>query len=464
MIYEVNTFMKRHQLIKQNATVLIGVSGGPDSMALLHYYHSIRADWNLTLYALSVDHQLRGDEGANDLHYVKRICENWNIPFIGTAVDVPTYKAEYQLGTQIAARNLRYRFFEEQMIYYNADFLALAHHGDDQVETMIMSLVRSATSSTFSGMPVKRPFANGFIVRPFLCLTKARINHYCKEHNIEPRLDPTNIQTDYTRNYFRKYVIPRLKDKNNNIHITIQHLSESLSEDEKYLQQQAKKMVDQVVYMHESPKNVVFKIDAFKSFPTALQRRAFHLILNYLYDKLPKKLTYVHEEHFFALLENNNGNTEIDFPDRLKVNKSYQELVFYFQEQQPQASSFHIQLDVPGEIYLPDGAKMEARYTEDLQGQDTYSFLCAVEQIALPLHIRNRRKGDRMRWQGLNGSKKIKDIFIDAKVPLTERDTWPILTDNNGEILWLIGLKKGKWETNSNSNKFIQVNYDKGDM
>ena len=454
----VTDFIKKHHLLSENKTVLLGVSGGPDSMALLHYFTSIHEDLNLNLIVLSADHRLRGEQGREDLEYVREVCKKWNVPFIGTALDVKKYKRENRVGTQIAARKMRYRFFLEQMHEQEADYLALGHHADDQIESMLMEMVRTADSSSLSGIPVKRTFGNGLLIRPLLCVTKSKIEAYCRENNIIPKIDPSNKETTYTRNYYRKYIVPLLKEKNNNLHTTIQHLSESLTDDEKFLKQEAKKMVDHTVTFHKKSHEVSLFRKDFKSYPTALQRRAYHLILNYLYDKLPKNLSYIHENYFFRLL-NNDGNIEIDFPRHLKVKKSYEKVIFYFAQSSSQDTSFHKVIAIPSTVYLPEG-KISVMYTEKLEKQHPYSLLIPVD-TPLPLHIRTRRPGDRMSWKGLNGSKKIKDLFIDEKIPIEKRNTWPIVTDNEGTILWLIGLKKKHFEPIDGKALFIKITYDK---
>ncbi len=457
-------FIKEKQLLTMNATVLVGVSGGPDSMALLHFLKSLRKEWQLEIIAISVDHQLRGEESLEDLRYVKEMCMQWDIQFVGTSLDVPTYKETHHLGTQVAARELRYQFFTEQMKQFNASFLALGHHGDDQVETMLMEFVRSASSNTLSGIPVKRNFSTGSIIRPFLCVTKKEIEEYCAAAQITPRIDPSNNEINYTRNYFRNQVLPLIKEKNSNIHTTIQRLSETLQEDEIYLQTDAENMVKALVGSNFSKSEVKFKINSFEQYPRALQRRAFHLILNYLYEDLPKNLSYVHEAHFFSLLQSNKSNVQIDFPLHLKLEKSYANIRFYFDLQQEQNETFHTIMEIPGKAFLPDGAAVTATLVKECAEEDELTYFCSMEQVALPLHIRTRQFGDKMRWKGLNGSKKVKDIFIDAKIPRNERDTWPIVTDNNGEILWLIGLKKGNLKRKSNNASYIQLYYENGNM
>src|SRR5690625_2957516 len=161
-------FIQTHHLVKKNKTVMIGVSGGPDSMALLHFFHQFKREWDLKIIAFSVDHQLRGEESNADIRYVKGVCEEWDIPFDSTTVDVNTYKGIHRLSTQVAARKLRYQAFESKMAEHRADYLALGHHGDDQIETMIMSLARTTNLRTLTGIPLKRQLSNGCVIRPFL--------------------------------------------------------------------------------------------------------------------------------------------------------------------------------------------------------------------------------------------------------------------------------------------------------
>lgn len=442
-MYEmVMAFIQKHQLVVKSKTVLVGVSGGPDSMALLHFLRSIRYTYDLRVMAVSVDHQLRGEAAKGDLEYVRKTCLAWGIPFYGTSVNVPAYQKKAKLGTEVAARALRYQVFLEQMQKHSADYLALGHHGDDQAETMLMGLVRSANPSALSGIPLKRPFADGMLIRPLLGCSRGEIETYCEEHRIHPRRDLTNDEPTFTRNFFRKYVMPLLKQQNPKMHTTAQHLSNALQADEQFLRDAALRQFHDVVLLDETKGSAEFQIDHFKSFPLALQRRFYHLILNYLYDELPKDLSYIHEEQFFALLTNEQANVRIDFPGQLKVEKAYQKLYVHFPLQTSQNPVFHETLSVPGKIWLPDGSVIYAEWTNDAT-ETEYTYICGGDQITLPFHVRTRRDGDRMRWRGLQGRKKVKDILMDAKIPLNDRDKWPIVTDNKGEILWLVGLKKG---------------------
>jgi len=463
MELHVENFIKRHQLLTEHATVLIGVSGGPDSLALLHFLRSIRDRWQLRLIAVSVDHQLRGAESAADLHYVEELCGKWGIDCVASSIDVASYQEAEQLSTEVAARALRYQCFAEQAQKYDADYVALGHHAGDQVETMLMTLARSASSSSFSGIPVKRPFGSSMIIRPLLSVTKDDIEAYLEKYQITPRIDSTNADDTYTRNYFRKHIVPLISQKNKNMPRTMQHLSETLAEDEDFLRSQAKRLVESIVYFDEKNQMASVSAEAFKQHHPALQRRSFHLILNCLYNELPVDLTYVHEAYFFSLLNHNQGNTRIDFPARLKLENTYGKIRFYFiaEDDSPKINDrlSHHELEIPGETQMSDGSSIEAVFSNTKPPEQTFTYSCLSGQVALPLHIRNRKPGDRMSWKGLNGTKKLKDLFIDAKIPLEKRDRWPLIVDNNGVVLWVIGLKKGQPPDETEDGCFIHLSY-----
>ncbi len=433
----------KHRLFEQNRTILLAVSGGPDSMALLHFFVSIRDTYHLRLIALSVDHKLRGKESLEDLHYVRDICEKWNVEFIGKQVNVPQYMEETKKSTELAARELRYAFFEKMMQSYNAPILAMGHHGDDQVETMFMQLTKGIKPK---GMPFKRSFANGIIIRPLLSVTKDEIHAYCRNHQIIPRLDPTNEETIYTRNAFRHHLVPFLKERNPNIHHSAQLTSEIFQEEEDYLIEEAKKVVECVATFDEKKDNVFIDIQKVLRFHPTLQRRAFHLILNYLYRHLDVvEIKAIHHDQLLKLMHSEKPNAMIHMPHNLIVLKAYDQIQFRFNK--TSKAPYYYRL-FPGEqILLPDGKTLSVileKSSSKPKESGAYEFVCHAESRALPLIIRSRQNGDKLKIRGLGGSKKIKDVFIDLKIPQAEREEWPIVTDNNGQLLWLIGLKKGE--------------------
>lgn len=459
---KVLSFMEKHQLIDSDTSILVGVSGGADSLLLLRFLVSLRDEWRLHITAISVDHGLRGKKAKEDVHYVKEMCRKWNVTFIGEHINVNERKKKHKEGTQLAARTLRYQLFEETMNQRNIPYLALAHHGDDQVETVLMRIVRQSNPSALKGIPVKRKFANGNIIRPFLCLSKEEIYQACEAYHIIPREDPSNQSPAYTRNFYRLNVLPHLKKQNHLVHEHVQRLTERMAEDETYLLLQTEKLLDEIVTFRE--RVVSFEIEAFKNYPISLQRRAFHLILNYLYKHKPVDISIQHETDFFHLLQQQKSNVTVDFPSFLKIAKVYHTIRFHFQDTLPEEWKTHRLVKVPSVMSLMNGGTLKVSYTSEMIQESNHTLLIPVEnEFLFPLSLRVRQSGDRMKVRGLNGRKKVKDIFIDEKIPVHERDNWPLLFGADGTLLWMVGLRKAELNTDSKSGRYVMLTYQEQD-
>lgn len=453
-------FIEEQALITPNTTVLVGVSGGPDSVALLHLLVSLKETYQLKVIAVSIDHMLREEASQEDVAYVQSICAAWGVPFEAEEVNVNKYKALHKVGTQVAARELRYEAFARQMERHGADYLALGHHGDDQIETMIMSLARTTNLSAFTGIPVKRSFSRGKITRPLLAVSKEEINSYCVMHGLDPRIDASNFEPTYTRNDIRLNVVPKLKETNANLHETVQHLTETLREDERFLTEAAEMALESLVHFDEKAKTATFSIKKFQACSVSLQRRIYRLILNYLYEELPSQLSYIHEEIFLTLFHLEAPNKSVDFPRGLIVERAYDQALLCFQDTMKKAKGIEERIDsVPSVISLPNGATLSVSYTDKKVAEAEHTYIFSKEQVSFPLHIRNRKAGDRMSWYGLQGRKKLKSIFIDEKVPRKIRDEMFVVTDDSGEIMWVIQLKKATLNRDFEQPPFILLEY-----
>lgn len=462
----VMNFINKRKLIKPNKIVIVGVSGGPDSMALLHVLKSLQQVYHLRLIALCIDHQLRGTESSAEVQYVKKMCQEWDIPFIAEKVDVISYQNEHQVSIQMAARHLRYECYKRHLKQQSAHYIALGHHADDQLETMLMALSQVTNPAILSGIPVKRSFYSGKLIRPLLCVTKQQINDYCFNNYINPRIDPSNEDDHYMRIFYRKHITPKIKERHANIHKTIQYLSESLSEDEQYLMSEAKKIFESEEIKKDKNKEVSFLLKDFNTYSPSLQRRIYQLILDYLYSgDLPKNLSYVHEETFLNLLEEKKSNTQLNFPNKLQLEKSYDKILLYFTSEKEQPH-FHKIIEIPSTIQLPNNAMLTFKQIDhQIDDENEYTYVCPINSLSFPLQIRTRHPGDRMSWKGLNGSKKLKDVFIDEKVPRKERDKKILVTDNDGTILWVIGVKKGIPKNDTiKKSPYIKIIYKESDV
>lgn len=438
----VANFIAKHHLLTRDQTVLVAVSGGPDSLCLLHLLMKLRRKWDLQLHVVTIDHQLR--EGSKeDVQFVEQFAEDAGIPCTVIAVETPTYQAKEQIGTQVAARDLRYEAFAKVMKQYDHPTLALGQHGDDQVETVFMQMMRFAEPGYVKGMPITRPFANGQIIRPLLCVTKEEILMYCEDENLQARIDPSNEETIYTRNAVRKIILPFLKQYNESVHQTIQHYTEATRADETYLLQQAQKMFDAVIHIDDNDRSIHFDIAEFCTYSIALQRRVYHLILNYLYEELPKASTYTNETLFLSVLERTDGTEIHTYPQGLELVRSYSSVQFRWGHSKIQQDKLDKQLAVPGTIMLSSTANLSVE-AEGLRDTDSVpDFVVRLKEEDFPLNVRYLKPGDRMTWSGLQGTKKVSRILIDAKTPLALRQEIPLVVSARGDILWIIGYRKG---------------------
>lgn len=452
-------FIKKHRLIEPSSIIVAGVSGGPDSLALLHLLHNMREAFDLKVIAAHVDHMFRGAESEEEMKFVESFCKKRAIPFASKQIDAAAYGMKHHLSSQMAARECRYGFFSEVMRENHAGYLALAHHGDDQVETIMMRLVRGAAGKSAAGIQAKRPFGEGFIIRPLLGVSKKEILAYNEQYNLEPRFDPSNASEKYTRNRFRMHVLPFIKEENPLAHERFQNFSELQLEDDQLLQELTITEMNRV-WIRKEHNLAEIEIDAFKRLPLPLQRRGIQLILNYLYKDVPSSFSSLHIESLLQLLSQTHPSGSLDYPSGLKVTKSYDSCLFTFEHEEH--SPFRLEFFPPGMLNLPNGCFISAFITKNTAEVpvNNHSFVVNKACVKFPLAVRSRTTGDKMTVKGMNGSKKVKDIFIDAKIPLSLRDKWPVVEDGRGNIMWLPGLKKSALEEmEATDGEYIVLQY-----
>jgi tRNA(Ile)-lysidine synthetase-like protein len=448
---KIANFINQNELIAKGDSVLVGVSGGPDSLALLHYLIEHQKKYSISVFAAHVDHMLRGEESYQDLLFVQEFCNSYGIPLFATRINIAKERVKLKKGEEETARLFRYEFYQKVMEQNKMNKLALGHHGDDQIETILMKLTRGSSGKGRAGIPIKRVFHSGELVRPLLCLTKSEIEDYCQFYKLNPRHDASNSKLDFTRNRFRLKVLPFLKKENPHIHEHFQRFSEQLTEDETFLQELTLKEMNKVWNKNRS--EISLNIPAFLAMPIPLQRRGIHLILNYLYKSKTSSLNALHTDAIFRLLSSNQPSGALDLPLGLKVRRSYQKCFFSFYKDEI-SSDFYYELYENEEAELPNGCKIKLFSSSGSKPPEGETICLSKKDVELPIIIRNRRDGDRLKVKGLNGTKKVKDIFINEKVPVKERLFWPIVTDQTGKVLWVPELRKSSFD------KLPEANHD----
>lgn len=429
----VDAFAARHSLFHSQDHILAAVSGGPDSIALLDYLYRKSRETGFQLSVLHVHHHLR-EEADKDCSCAEEAALSRGLSFHVKHAEVKKRIKEDGGSTQQAARAERYKLFEETMKEIGANKTATAHHGDDQAETLLMRFVRGSMEG-LKGIPVRRPLGNGEVIRPLLSITKKEITDYCVLQHLSYRIDSSNLQNTYQRNRLRNEIMPMLKEENPKLHESAQWQAEKSAEEEEYLNTQAEQYVR---LMRKKEESIEFSQSVFQSIPPALQRRAVHLILNYLMPSAPWSRQHVEAVMRLCFAEKASQFTSIGYG--VWAEKSYGNIFLTLAQAESPAGFAAFTLKEKTSYTLPAGTICMNQNRTPEEGEAVTSFVLSDDQ--LPLSVRTRQPGDKISAKA--GTKKLKKLFIDAKIPRKLRDEWPIITDIHGTILWVPFLEKAE--------------------
>ncbi len=412
----------------KNDVIVIGCSAGPDSMALVDMLLNIRERYHLFLIIAHVNHNVRV-ESNDEASYIQQYCLINNLCFESMVIE--NYGDD---NFHNEARNIRYNFFDSLVHKYQANYLMTAHHGDDLVETVLMRIVRGSSLSGYSGFKMIVDMGDYKIVRPLINYTKSELEEYDRENNIKYFIDSSNDKDKYTRNRYRKNVLPFLKMEESNVHRKFLKFSEMLNEASVFIDKERDKALKRVI----RDNNVL--INKFKCEDSYMQKEIIYYLLSSFYQDDLILVNDKHIELILNLLYSNRANSFVNLPNEVIAKKSYNMLEL--KRETDEITSYEIEFD--NYVSLPDGHIIERIYDTS----DNSNAICrlSAKDVLLPLVVRTRKVGDRMFLKGVDGSKKVKDIFIDKKIPLEKRDSWPIVVDSRGKIVWIPGLKKSKFD------------------
>lgn len=449
-------FINKNKLLLENETIVIGVSGSVDSLTLLYFLAQNAKKMNWHLIVAHVDHMFRKEESLKDLDFVAKHCNRLGLTFEGAQINVPDFILQSGKNGHQAARECRYSFFQKVMKKYQAKKLALAHHLDDQAETMLMNLTREVSSSGKLGIPSKRLIGEGEVVRPFLCVTKVEIEEQCKKLGLVPRIDSSNEKLTYTRNRFRKYVLPFLKNENPKALEHFSSFNNMLSEDDVFLQELAKKEFEKLK-LEKNQNAYKLDLNVFCMLKKPLQRRILPLILNSLTSLKHFSFSSVHIGLILSLIEDSHPSRTIQVDENFYVMKSFDQLLFCFELYD--FPTYEEQLIVPGKTLLPNGDVIVAELIEKFEDNRDLSE-CLIYSEYLPLKVRNKKDGDKIVISNLSGRKKLKKVLLEQKTPVFLRNHWPVIVSNrfSEEILWVPNVVRAKQFNNEKQdNNFVKL-------
>ena len=425
---KVKKYIEDNELIQYGDTIVIGVSGGADSMMLLHFLKTYKDFYHIKLKVAHIHHGIR-KEADEDRDYVKEVCRTWNVPCFVHHCNIKELAKIKKISEEEAGRIERYNFFIS--LTNPHDKIATAHNTNDQAETLIMRFLRGSDIKGLRGIMPKR----SNIIRPILCLTRKEIEAYCVAKNIIYHDDHTNFETVYTRNKVRLTCIPYIeKHMNPNVVQTLFEHSELYKEEEDFLESYIEDVFKEVV-KHEKDK-LIINIKCLKKEKVYIQKKLIYKCLE-SYIGHSKDITMQHIKSVIELMMMQNGK-KICLPYQTIVYKAYNELIIYKEEKEKfsnykytlemginKIEAFNIQIQM----------KCVSRKTFEQSKENMYTKYIDYDKIRDSLRLRTRQVEDYIVLK--NGSKKLKKFYIDEKIPQYKRDLLPIITDGH-EVVWVL--------------------------
>lgn len=427
--------------LKYKDTVIIGCSGGPDSMALLHFMNKVKKELNLFLICAHVDHNVR-KESEKERKDLEKYCDNESIYF--EHIKIENYSDD---NFENEARTFRYNYFDKLVKKYGAKFLMTAHHADDLIETILMRIVRGSTIKGYSGFKRIVDRNEYKIIRPFINLTKKDLLEYNKTNKIKYAIDKTNELDVHTRNRYRKVVLPFLKKEDPKVHLKFLKFSNTLLEYNDYVQKEMEKVINKIF------KQGVLDIEKFLVLEHLLQVKIIYHLLESIYNDDLLIIGSVHVDLIFDLINSNKVNSSVHLPNNIIVTKAYNNLSFSFAEYENDI----YEVEITNLVNLPNGMNIDK--VDECDWTNNFVIRLSSKEVKLPLYVRTRRNGDKIEVKGMLGRKKVNNIFIDEKISFKERDIWPVVCDADDVVVWLPGLKKSKFDKAKNEEYDIILRY-----
>jgi tRNA(Ile)-lysidine synthase len=437
LVADVQACIEAHAMLPLGAKVVVAVSGGADSMALLFALFQLRSVYNMRLIVAHVNHQLRGEEAEQDALFVEQQAARLGLPFHQTCVDVKALQQSLGISVQQAARQLRYRFLHALHQALNATRIALGHTADDQAETLLLRLVRGSGPAGLAGIPaVRLPF-----IRPLISVSRSAIYSYLQSEHCPWVEDSSNAHTVYLRNRVRLDLLPKLQQYNPQIVRRLNELADMLRADSQVLEQQVDEWALQTLAWQTRGRVEIY-CRLFGLAPVAIQRRLLRRVIEALATS-PEVVGFKHIERLRQFIVSGHQGRRCSFPGAIGIERRAETMLLW-DGSRPPAISCMLALPVPGKV---DIVSLNIRLTADvilkpchLGRMSPQRALLDLNRIVGPLQVRFRQPGDCFYPLGSPGSKKLQDFFTDIRIPRGERPYVPLVVSNR-EIVWVVGYR-----------------------
>ncbi|QWR78578.1 tRNA lysidine(34) synthetase TilS [Candidatus Magnetomonas plexicatena] len=444
-IAKVRNTILLHSMLNPSETVLVGLSGGADSVCLLHVLKSLNL--NLNLHTLYVDHRMRPQETPAEIEFCTNLCKSIDIPFeVRTIADSQLIKH----NKQETLRNLRYQIFEDAASELNASKVALGHNMDDQAETILINLLRGSGMKGLSGIPPVR----GTFIRPIIALRRYEIEHYLKSKGISFITDSSNLKSDYLRNKVRLSLIPYLaKEFNSEIVQTLVNTGEIIRCEDSFMSKlTAQKTI--ALTATKTDTTVELFLLPLGGMETAILRRTLRTAINSV--KSLRRISYVHIYEIIKLIKTGKAGDCIVLPSGVKAIKGYS-TVRITTEQPVKIGSY--ELSIPGSVIIKEtGVVINASVSaEFIHCEGQYQICLDASKINENLTVRARMPGDFFYPKGVGGKRKLQDFFVDEKIHRHTRDSIPLILSGQ-DLIWVAGLRADeRYSVSDDTTVFLKL-------
>jgi len=429
-------------LIEKNDKIVIGISGGPDSVALFYLLEELKVKYNLSLYLAHINHLIRGKSANEDEEFVQKLGLKYSIPVYVKQKDVIKYSKDLKIGVEEAGRNVRYDFFEEVKEKLGANKVALAHNLDDNVETFLFRMMRGTSLAGLSAIPEKRDF----YIRPILSISKENILKYLGKGKINFRIDESNNTTDYTRNRIRLDLIPKIeKEFNPKFKEKIINLISEIGK--------VNNVLDQNIKEYKNKK--ILEINEFKEKSDYIQKR----ILNQYLNQYDIEITAKKINEILSIIKS-NGSLQLDLGNKYIIKKDYKIIKIIKKEAQKiekieKEQEFFLNEEIQFGKY-----RIIAKLVNEVKKDKNCYYLDYDKLFNGNLIVRARKNGDKFIPLGMKGTKKIKKYFIDKKINKEKRDTIPIITDVKKVVL-ILGMRGSEEvKITKRTKKILKISFE----
>ncbi len=445
MIDKIKAFCRRKELLHQGDRILLGLSGGADSSCLFLVLLELAMEWELTLVPVHINHNLRGEDAKKDESFCKELCQRHGLELVVVSVEVKELAKSNGWTLEEAGRNARYETFSKLAKEYHCNKIAVAHHKNDQAETVLFQLFRGSRLKGLSGMSAK----NGVIIRPLLCITREEIEQYLYEKNQTYCIDSTNFEEEYTRNIIRGRVIPAAKDIQPKVIEHMVETAEYLQHVELYLESQTKKLYQQTV---KEKNGVILSIPELLEADSLLAERVVYQALCKVMGQ-KKDISSVYVKQCMELMKKQTGK-QIHLPQGRIAKRNYEELFIGCKEEE---SYYYQEITAfPFEIALPKGGHKLSLFLYEVEKKDdnfsekidripncTYTKWFDYDKIDKSIVLKTPEKEDTIVLYTDGRKKRALDVLSNAKIPKEERMAYWILAEGN-RVIWIPGVRNSE--------------------